>query len=234
MGVFLRAFSSADGFGKCIFFALLLLSLTSWFFFFHKVWELRRVLRGVDPFMQTLFARENLLLRDTATPVTVNRENPFGRVYDIMRERTIEIIDKNHAHSRTKYNFLSKNDIDSVESHLHTSVFREKRNLEKNLFLLPIATTLAPFLGLLGTVWGILVTFGALQAGGNLSSNSIITGGLSTALATTVLGLLIAIPAFIFHGYLKSRIGMLTGRLIDFSHSLLSTVELRYRKVDLD
>jgi biopolymer transport protein TolQ len=83
-------------------------------------------------------------------------------------------------------------------------------------------------------VWGILITFGELQAGHSVSSNSIILGGLSTALTTTVLGLLIAIPALIAYNYLKNLSHHFTTEMRDFSHFLLSTVELQYRKVDIE
>ena len=82
------------------------------------------------------------------------------------------------------------------------------------------------------TVWGILVSFGELQAGHAATSNGVILGGLSTALTTTVLGLLIAIPALIGHSYFKALIRQFCLEMGKFSHFLLSTVELQYRKVD--
>jgi biopolymer transport protein TolQ len=105
--------------------------------------------------------------------------------------------------------------------------------LEKDLFILSTSVTLAPFLGLLGTVWGILVTFSELQAGSSAGSNTAIIGGLSTALSTTVLGLVIAIPALIAYNYLKNNLRMFTSDMEDFLHNLISTLELQYRKVDI-
>jgi biopolymer transport protein TolQ len=109
----------------------------------------------------------------------------------------------------------------------------ETKKLEKHLFVLPTIITLAPFLGLLGTVWGILVTFSEMQGGASVAHNSVVLGGLSMALATTVMGLLIAIPAVIAHNYIKSDLKNYSSDMQDFLGSLLSTLELQYRKVDV-
>ena len=84
-----------------------------------------------------------------------------------------------------------------------------------------------------GTVWGILITFSELQKGGSISSNAVVLGGLSTALTTTVLGLLIAIPALIAYNYLRNVNKEFYTEMHDFSHLLLSTIVLQYRKVDV-
>jgi len=81
-------------------------------------------------------------------------------------------------------------------------------------------------------VWGILLMFTGLQSGGSLSSNSAVLGGLSTALVTTVLGLLIAIPSLVAYNYLKQAIKSYSSQMQNFGHMLLSTIELQYRKVD--
>ena len=99
--------------------------------------------------------------------------------------------------------------------------------------MLSTIVTLAPFLGLLGTVWGILVAFNELQGGASLGSSTALLGGLSTALTTTVLGLLIAIPALIGYNYLKNAIRSYEKEMEDFGGYLTAQVELQYRQVDL-
>ena len=107
------------------------------------------------------------------------------------------------------------------------------KNLEKNLFILSTVVTLAPFLGLLGTVWGILITFSELQSHTMGSANQLVLGGLSLALATTVLGLFIAIPALIGYNYLKHAISDYATEMENFSIELVASVEMQYRKVDI-
>ena len=99
--------------------------------------------------------------------------------------------------------------------------------------MLSTIVTLAPFLGLLGTVWGILLTFSNLQMHSLTSGNSAVLAGLSMALATTVVGLIVAIPALVAYNYLKTSVKDIAADMENFSHRLLTTVEIQYRKVDI-
>src|SRR4029078_12125978 len=107
------------------------------------------------------------------------------------------------------------------------------KHLEKNLYILSTTVSLAPFLGLLGTVWGILTTFSEMQSKTAGSTHQMVLGGLSLALATTVLGLLDAIPALIGYNYLKNTIRDLEVDMEGFSTEILASVELQYRQVDI-
>jgi biopolymer transport protein TolQ len=100
--------------------------------------------------------------------------------------------------------------------------------MRKHLHILYTTYSLAPFLGLLGTVWGILTTFSEMQAHAGTGSQGIL-GGLSMALATTVFGLIIAIPALVAYNYLKQNIQDFETDMENFSNKLLASVELQYR-----
>lgn len=228
MGTFFQAFVQADFFGKLIFFALFLLSCGSWVFLIQKFLMLKKIRLSANRFkkLASLHKDELLNLNSKST-------NPFSILFNALKDRTLALLDKNHYFAEQNQNFLSKADIDFLDSHLHTTVAKEKERIEKNLFILSTTVALAPFLGLLGTVWGILISFGELQAGHSVTSNTVILGGLSTALTTTVLGLLIAIPALIANNYFKSLSKNFTIEMIDFSDFLLSMIELQYRKVDI-
>ena len=241
MGTFFLAFTQADFFGKLIFLGLFSLSIICWFFLIHKIWMLRKVKAGSKQF-QLLIEKEKNSLLNLSIEMIKGKGGlyPFHHLYLTLKEKTIEILDKNHFFSLQKEieevnykNYLSHSDIECIESHLESSIIKQRELIEKNMFILSTIVTLAPFLGLLGTVWGILITFGELQSGHSISSNTIILGGLSTALVTTVLGLLIAIPALIGYNYLKNSSRHYTTEMCDFGHFLLTTVELYYRKVDV-
>lgn len=228
MGTFFQAYAQADFFGKLIFFALFLLSCASWIFLIQKFLLLKKIRLSASRFkkLATLHKEELLNLNSKSS-------NPFSVLFNALKERTLALLDKNHYFAEKNQNFLSKADIDFLESHLHTTIAKQKGRIEKNLFILSTTVALAPFLGLLGTVWGILISFGELQAGHSVTSNTVILGGLSTALTTTVLGLLIAIPALISNNYFKSLSNTFTIEMIDFGDFLLSMIELQYRKVDI-
>lgn len=238
VGTFLQAFSQADAFGKMIFFSLFSLSLLSWYFLLHKIWILMQVRRQAKVFTHLIKIQKEFLLNlKTEQLPHINQQktlHPFGHLYKVIKEKTVELLDKNHYHANVDQNYLSRTDVELLDSHLQSSIAKQREQIEKNLFVLSTTVTLAPFLGLLGTVWGILVTFGELQVGHSASSNSIILSGLATALTTTVLGLVIAIPSLIAYNYLKNLSHCFTTEMCDFSHFLLSTVELQYRKVDIE
>ncbi len=97
-----------------------------------------------------------------------------------------------------------------------------RKGLEKGIFLLPTVASLSPFLGLLGTVWGILLTFYELRHGVVAQGNTAVMGGLATALGTTVVGLIVAIPALISYNYLRAQIRSLSLDMDNFSERLLA------------
>ncbi len=237
MGTFFQAFAQADFFGKLIFLGLFALSSVSWIFLIYKIQTMRQVQKNAERLKRIISQfKSSLLTGDIPLKVQTNT-HPYPSLLSVLREKTKEVLDKNHffleqAHAPSA-NYLSQSDVEMIDSHLEMTIIKEQEALEKNLFILPTTVTLAPFLGLLGTVWGILITFGELQSGGFSASNTAILGGLSTALTTTVLGLLIAIPALIAHGYLKTLGRRFVTDMHEFSHFLLSSVELQYRKVDI-
>ena len=222
----LSAYGSADFFGRCIFLALFLLSVVCWIAAIHKTIQTRKARRKGTSFQALTQKKQGHLLT-----LTFQEKHPFAQIFSEIKNKTLEVLDKNHFFSGDGEKvFLSRSDLELVEAHALITISSETKKLEKDLFILSMTVTLAPFLGLLGTVWGILLTFGELQAGGMASSNTAMLGGLSTALATTVLGLVIAIPALIFHSYLKNSLRYLTSDMEDFLYRILSTVELQYRK----
>jgi len=228
MGTFFQAYIQADLFGKFIFLCLFSLSSLCWIFIVQKFWQLKEIKKGASHFKKlVMLHQENIL------GLSTHSNNPFSTLYNALKKATLKILDKNRFFSEESSNYLSGADMQFLESHMHTTIARLSRKVDKNLFILSTTKTLSPFLGLLGTVWGILIAFGQLQAGHAASSNTVILGGLSTALTTTVLGLLIAIPALIAHSYLKNGGKNFTLEMVEFSHSLLSTVEIQYRKVDV-
>jgi biopolymer transport protein TolQ len=104
--------------------------------------------------------------------------------------------------------------------------------LDKNLYILSTVVTLAPFLGLLGTVYGNLTTFSGKKSDPSAASNQVVLSGLSLALTTTVVGLVDAIPALIGYNYLKNMVHDFDADMNRFANDVLSTVEMHYRKVE--
>src|SRR3989344_661580 len=222
---FISAYFQSDWFGKGIFWGLFFLSVLCWVVILYKGWQFWAVKRLTAQFFE-LFAekKEDPLNLQFARPMLSRigeLPHPLFEIYRAVKQQALQLISRNPI--------LSEPDLELIESQVMTAMSSAVKKLEKHLFILSTIVTLAPFLGLLGTVWGILLTFSQLTAGFH-ANNAAMLSGLSMALATTVVGLLVAIPALVSYSYLKNA-GRETRRdMEEFSHSLLAAIELQYRR----
>jgi len=104
-----------------------------------------------------------------------------------------------------KSNMLSGAALDAIRAALDASMVRENQRLNSGMVLLTIAIAGGPFLGLLGTVVGVMITFAAIAAAGDVNVNAI-APGIAAALVATVAGLGVAIPALFGYNWLSSQI----------------------------
>lgn len=100
---------------------------------------------------------------------------------------------------------ISERSFNAVRASLDTQLMREGSRLSQGMVLLTIAISGGPFLGLLGTVIGVMITFAAIAAAGDVNVNAI-APGIAAALVATVTGLGVAIPALFGYNYLTTRI----------------------------
>ena len=100
---------------------------------------------------------------------------------------------------------LSSQAIEAIRSSIDGSLVRQRQKMNRLMVLLTIAISGGPFLGLLGTVVGVMITFAAIAASGDVNVNSI-APGIAAALVATVAGLVVAIPALFAYNWLGSRI----------------------------
>ncbi|MGV3771965.1 MAG: MotA/TolQ/ExbB proton channel family protein, partial [Verrucomicrobiales bacterium] len=118
-----------------------------------------------------------------------------------------------------------------VKRALERSVAQESLRLESGLILLAIAVSGAPFLGLLGTVWGVMDAFSYVALLGNADITTL-APGVSAALITTVAGLLVAIPSMFGYNWLVHNLRVLTVDLDNFAQELVSRMETEYLRDD--
>lgn len=104
---------------------------------------------------------------------------------------------------------LSGASMDAIKAAIDADLIRETQKLNARMVLLTIAISGGPFLGLLGTVVGVMITFAAIAAAGDVNVNAI-APGIAAALLATVAGLAVAIPALFGYNYLGSRIKNIT------------------------
>jgi biopolymer transport protein ExbB len=121
---------------------------------------------------------------------------------------------------------LSAEALEVLRARLDSAVVREGQKLNRNMVLLTIAISGGPFLGLLGTVLGVMITFAVIAATGDVNINSI-APGISGALLATVAGLAVAIPALFGYNYLLTQIKDITAEMRVFTDEFLSMVAER-------
>jgi biopolymer transport protein ExbB len=102
------------------------------------------------------------------------------------------------------YHDNPKSDIETLELKLSEAILRETPKINRMLMFLKIIAVVAPLLGLLGTVTGMIITFQAITLFGT-GDPKLMAGGISQALVTTVLGLCVAIPTVLLHTIVSSR-----------------------------
>ena len=127
--------------------------------------------------------------------------------------------------------FISIKAMEHIKRTLEGAVASQSLRLESGLILLAIAVSGAPFLGLLGTVWGVMSTFGHIAQEGS-ATLSAMAPGVSAALVTTVAGFLVAIPSMFGYNYLVHNLRVLTVELDNFAQDLVSKLETEYLKDD--
>ncbi|MBQ7080038.1 MAG: MotA/TolQ/ExbB proton channel family protein [Fibrobacter sp.] len=117
----------------------------------------------------------------------------------------------------------AKDTRENAERSLNEALLREQPKLERRMGLLAAMGTIAPLLGLLGTVTGIITLFTVITEVGTNDAR-VLAGGISEALVTTEMGLVIAIPVMILHGLLSEKIEKITSELYVQSTWLLNQV----------
>lgn len=125
--------------------------------------------------------------------------------------------------------------MEHIKRSLESTVAGEALRLESGLILLAIAVSGAPFLGLLGTVWGVMSAFSGIAqsaAAGGRADLSAMAPGVSGALITTVAGLLVAIPSMFGYNWLVHNLRVLTVELDNFAQELVSQIETEYLNDD--
>ncbi|MDX2177716.1 MAG: MotA/TolQ/ExbB proton channel family protein [Candidatus Sumerlaeia bacterium] len=116
-----------------------------------------------------------------------------------------------------------------IDSTMDRVFAEEQHRLERGLHVLGLSISLAPFLGLFGTVWGILGSFQAMGNGD--ASLATLAPGLSTALVTTIFGLVVAIPATVMHTYLSARVREILSDLERYSGRLEPLLQREFQRL---
>jgi len=219
----LYVWSQATPEGKAIIFCLLIFSIVAWSVMIAKVVQFRRAKKLNQLFNTEYRTQKNVL--DVFDRRVQADGCPMFMVYQAGSLELDARLKTPDGNGRKKY--VSLKGMEHVKRSMENMVAQESLKLESGLILLAIAVSGAPFLGLLGTVWGVMSTFGHI-AQEKVASMAAMAPGVSAALITTVAGLLVAIPSMFAYNWLVHTLRVLTVELDNFAQELVSKMETEY------
>ncbi len=212
--------------GKIILAFLLVFSIFAWSVMVGKALQMRRA-KKLNQFFDAEFRGQKNVLGIFERRVQVDG-CPLFAVY---QEGCIELDARVKGDGEVRKKNISLKSMEHIKRTLESAVARESLKMESGLILLAIAVSGAPFLGLLGTVWGVMITFADVAQAGKAELTTM-APGVSAALVTTVAGLLVAIPSMFGYNWLVHTLRVLTVELDNFAQSLVSRMEVEFLKDD--
>jgi biopolymer transport protein TolQ len=220
----LRFFLATGWVAKVVLIILVLFSLASWSVIFGKWRELTSAAKATDRFIKVF--RKALRLNEVSSEVQKYRASPLAPMFQAGHSELEAQLRTSQGPGGTDAGLKIKS-LDAISRALERVRGSELERLQRALPMLATTASATPFIGLFGTVWGIMNTFRAIGATG---STSILTvaPGIAEALINTAAGLLAAIPAVIAYNHLLVRVKSLNRRMEDFELEFLNLVERNF------
>jgi biopolymer transport protein TolQ len=216
---------------------LLLFSLISWIIIFAKYLKLARVSRQSEKFVTFFrkskrFSEVNTIAGQLSdTPLTTLFKAGYAELDAQIKavrpeESPVTTIAMHPAAGQPAGKLLIKN-ISGVERALERAIGVEVSRLTKHMTFLATTASACPFIGLFGTVWGIMQSFRAIGQTGS-TSIAAVAPGISEALVNTAAGLAAAIPALIFYNYFMGKVRAQRAGMEDFALEFINLAERNF------
>jgi len=215
---FLATVGQSGAVGKTIVFLLFVVSVYAWAIILFKYLTLRRAEARSKRLLKKFQESPDGMVNHYSDRTSFEA-SPVASVLDAGLQQ-LSLVMQGRSGARG----LSIVQIDGLDRSLGRAISEQVLELRKYLITLATIVGAAPFIGLFGTVWGIMKAFTAMYVTGSASISSV-APGISAALTTTVAGLAVAIPALAGYNYLMNRVRTLTSTMENFSSEFLSTVE---------
>jgi biopolymer transport protein TolQ len=209
----------ADWVVKLVMAGLAIASLWSWTVIFDKVFRFSRLNREADRFEDAVGSGRSL--EEVAAEAGDRPRHALPRMLQGALREWRDARSKGPASESQAAMTIQR--IDRV---LDTIIARESQRVEEGLGLLAIVATASPFIGLFGTVWGIMTAFQsiAIQKNTNLA---VVAPAIAEALLATAIGLVAAIPAYVAFNAFSTKAGKFTARLEGFADDLSTAIQRR-------
>lgn len=219
--------SEATGAVLAVLVVLVAMSLVSWYIIVMKAVYLSKAKKQSESFQDIFWKSKQL--NNTYKDAENLKRSPIAQLF---RAGYVELtkLKKGEKEKDKEAETMELSGIENVERSLHRASLAEMTELEKNLSFLATTGATAPFIGLFGTVWGIMHAFV------NLSSNSgdlgiqTVAGPIAEALIATAIGLLAAIPSVMAYNFFNQKIKVLQANMDSFSNDFLNIVKRHFFK----
>ncbi len=201
-------FLRADIIVKSVMIILVAFSIYSWAIIFDKIRLFRKINKSADEFEEKFWKSKSAETFYNNLPSATN--DPMAEVF----KSSMQMVMK----SRSKSNLSER-----LEGVLEANIEKQMTNVDKNYTFLATVGSTAPFIGLFGTVWGIMNSFQSIAISRN-TSLAIVAPGIAEALFATALGLLAAIPAVIAYNKFSNDSKKYSQKLENFSKRFISII----------
>ena len=204
----LSLFLRADIIVKSVIIILIASSIYSWAIIFDKIRLFKKINKSAEEFEEKFWKSKSAETFYNNLPSTVN--DPMAQVFKNSMQTVIK--------SRSKTNLTER-----MMSVLDTNIEKQMTIVDKNYTFLATVGSTAPFIGLFGTVWGIMNSFQSIAISRN-TSLAIVAPGIAEALFATALGLLAAIPAVVAYNKFSNDSKKYSQKLENFSKRFISII----------
>ena len=208
------AFLRADIVVQVVMVLLLLASLWSWAIIFNKGLALSALKRKAGRFEKLFWSGASL--DDLYQQIVAKTDHPMAAVFVAALREWRRAFDGGNPRESQVAGIKER-----IEKAMNVTILRETDGIERQLGFLATVGSVAPFIGLFGTVWGIMNSFSAIAARHD-TTLAVVAPGIAEALFATAMGLLAAIPAVIFYNRFVAEIGRYANRLDAFSEEFSS------------
>ena len=207
-------FLQADLVVKAVIIVLIFASVWSWTIIFSKTTELKRLSNDSDDFENKFYASDTL--QKLSKKLGAHPSHPLESIFF----SAVSYFEKIKLNTNLKNAEFKKNFCERIEREMIIVMERELNTLSQNMNFLASVGSTAPFIGLFGTVWGIMNSFTAIGISQN-TSLAVVAPGIAEALFATALGLIAAIPAVLAYNKISDRINKFSGRLEIFISEMM-------------
>lgn len=210
---------------QLVLYVLIGFSVVSWGIAFYKHRQIRQARRESERFTTVFWETKNLAsIHNVSLEM---KESPVAQVFRAGYQELMRITRARKQANSAEEDFSEEGGVDNVERAMRRAMREQVTRLERALTFLATTASTAPFIGLFGTVWGIMNAFRGLSVTQS-SSIQAVAPGIAEALIATAVGLSAAIPAVMAYNYFARQVKVLTFDMENFLAEFLNIAERHF------